>query len=154
LHFEQTTSLEEVLERQPDLTVIDDIVYRGGKTIARLCGKGKIYDHLLKPKGINASKIISKKLYPDEAIQVGNTVYIIEKKFQSGPGSVDEKLQTCDFKKKQYTKLLNSVGLYVEYVYVLNDWFKRPEYLDVHDYIKSVGCHFFFNEIPLAFLGL
>ena len=34
-----------------------------------------------------------------------NTIYVIEKKFQEGSGSVDEKLQTCDFKKRIYQKL-------------------------------------------------
>ena len=31
-----------------------------------------------------------------------NKLIIIEKKWQQIEGSVDEKLQTCDFKKKQY----------------------------------------------------
>jgi hypothetical protein len=154
LHFEQTTSLREIFENHPEFSVKDDFVYRGRHKIGLLCGKGKIYESLLRPKYVDPDKILSRKLYPDEAIKIGNTVYIIEKKFQSGPGSVDEKLQTCDFKKKQYAKLLAAVGLHVEYIYVLNDWFKRPEYTDVHNYIKSVGCHFFFNEIPLAILGL
>ena len=42
----------------------------------------------------------------------------------------------------------------VEYVYILNDWFNDPVYRDVLDYIKSVGCHYFFSELPLEFLGL
>jgi hypothetical protein len=75
-------------------------------------------------------------------------------KFQNGPGSVDEKLQTCDFKKKQYTKLLKKGGIKVEYIYVLNDWFRKPEYKNVLGYIREVGCHFYFNEIPLKALGL
>ena len=53
-------------------------------------------------------EIISKKLLPDDCIFViiNNTLFIIECKFQQVAGSVDEKLQTCDFKKKQYQKLL------------------------------------------------
>jgi hypothetical protein len=42
----------------------------------------------------------------------------------------------------------------VEYVYVLNDLFKNPSYKDVLDYINSVNCHYKFNELPLAWLGL
>jgi hypothetical protein len=63
-------------------------------------------------------------------------------------------LQTCDFKRKQYVKLVHQIGLKVEYVYVLNDWFKHPRYKDVLDYIHAMGCHYKFNELPLAWLGL
>ena len=43
------------------------------------------------------------------------TLFIIEVKYQQLAGSVDEKLQTCDFKRKQYLKLVNYLGLKVEY---------------------------------------
>jgi hypothetical protein len=46
-------------------------------------------------------------------------MYIIEIKYQETAGSVDEKLQTCDFKKKQYERLLRPLKLIVEYCYVL-----------------------------------
>ena len=69
-------------------------------------------------------------------------------------GSVDEKLQTCDFKLRQYKKMFEPIGLNVKYVYVLNDWFKKKEYADVLAYIKSVDCDYFFNELPLSYLGL
>jgi hypothetical protein len=85
---------------------------------------------------------------------VGKTVYIIEKKYQAGSGSVDEKLQTCDFKKKQYIKLFKPLNIKVEYYYVLNDWFRRPEYEDVFEYIESVGCKYFIEELPLEEVGL
>ena len=106
------------------------------------------------PKGIDYKRIISKKLLPDDALLVDNTLYVIEKKFQKCAGSVDEKIQTCDFKKKQYTKLLTPCNIRVEYYYVFNDWFKKPEYFDVKEYIIQVGCIYFFNEIPLSALGL
>ena len=83
-----------------------------------------------------------------------NTLYILELKFQEVAGSVDEKLQTCDFKNKQYCKLLAPLKIDVKYVYVLNDWFKKNEYKDVLSYVESVGCYYFFNEVPLAFFGL
>ncbi|GAB4415533.1 MAG: hypothetical protein OHK0032_11690 [Thermodesulfovibrionales bacterium] len=34
------------------------------------------------------------------------------------------------------------------------DWFNKPVYKDVLDYIHSVNCHYKFNELPLAWLGL
>lgn len=76
------------------------------------------------------------------------------KKYQARSGSVDEKLQTCDFKKKQYTKLFKPLNIKVEYYYVLNDWFRKPEYEDVFEYIESVGCKYFIEELPLDEIGL
>ena len=89
-----------------------------------------------------------------QRITKNNTFYIIECKYQQVGGSVDEKLQTCDFKKKQYKRLLASLNFEVEYIYILNDWFKKPEYKDVLAYIHSVGCDYYFNYIPLQRLGL
>lgn len=62
--------------------------------------------------------------------------------------------QNGDFKKKQYKRLLASLNFEVEYIYILNDWFKKPEYKDVLAYIHSVGCDYYFNYIPLQRLGL
>ena len=125
------------------------------KLVAHCFRKYNFYK-FLDEKGINWKKIISKKLLPDDALLViiRDTLFIIEIKYQEVSGSVDEKLQTCDFKKKQYLKLVTPLGLRVEYVYVLNDWFKKPEYKDVLDYIQSVNCHYKFNELPLSWLGL
>lgn len=39
-------------------------------------------------------------------------------------------------------------------IYMLNDWFRKPKYKDVLDYIISVGCQYYFNYIPLQKLGL
>lgn len=105
---------------------------------------------------VDYRNILSKKLLPDDALLVivRETLFIVEVKYQSVPGSVDEKLQTCDFKRKQYMKLVRPLGLKVEYVYVLNEWFKKPEYKDVLEYINSVNCHYKFEELPLSWLGL
>lgn len=154
LKFEQTTDLYSIFRKHQSFDVEGDNVMKDGEIVAVLCGKRKLYNNILMPRGIDYRDYISKQLLPDDAIMVNNKIFIIEKKFQSGSGSVDEKLQTCDFKKKQYNKLLSVAGLEVEYIYVLNDWFRRPEYNDVHEYILSVGCMYFFNEIPLATLGL
>ena len=107
-------------------------------------------------QGIKYKDYISKKLLPDDAIYVikNNTVYIIEVKFQEGSGSVDEKIQTCDFKKKQYQKLFSSLNYEVEYMYVLSNWFRHERYKDERDYIISVGCKYYFEYLPLAELGL
>lgn len=81
-------------------------------------------------------------------------MFFIKLKYQQVAGSVNEKLQTCDFKRKQYLKLVQPLDIKVEYVYVLNDWFKQPSYKDVLDYINSVNCHYKFNELPLTWLGM
>jgi len=130
-------------------------VYFNDKLIARTFKKHDFYRYL-KENGVDWKKIISKRLLPDDALLVieSKTLFIIEVKFQQRMGSVDEKLQTGDFKRKQYLKLVQSLGLKVKYVYVLNDWFKNPAYKDVLDYINSVDCYYRFKEIPLAWLGL
>lgn len=130
-------------------------VFFNEKLIARCFKKYDFYRFLEESK-IDWRKLLSKKLLPDDAMLViiRETLFIIEVKYQQVAGSVDEKLQTCDFKRKQYIKLVAPLGLRVEYIYVLNDWFKKPEYKDVLDYILSVNCHYKFNELPLAWLGL
>lgn len=106
--------------------------------------------------GLSYHEIVSKKLLPDDSIFVmdNNTVFIIEKKTQNKNGSVDEKLQTCDFKLKQYKKLFSPLNKEVKYYYLLDEWFLQPQYKDVLDYIISVGCHYRFNYIPLKEFGL
>ena len=119
--------------------------------------KYEFYRFLERPEyNINWKDHLSKRLLPDNGlfIIIRDTLFIIEIKFQQTPGSVDEKLQTCDFKRKQYTKLVHSLGWRVEYVYVLNDWYNKPEYKDVLDYIICVNCHYQFNTIPLRWFGL
>ena len=130
-------------------------IFFNGELVARCFKKFDFYKFLDEEK-INWKKLLSKRLLPDDAmlVIVRETLFIIEVKYQQVAGSVDEKLQTCDFKRKQYQKLVNPLGLKVEYVYVLHDWFKKPEYKDVLDYINSVNCHYKFNELPLAWLGL
>ena len=105
---------------------------------------------------IDYTKIVSKKLIPDDSIYViiNNTFFVIECKFQKVAGSVDEKLQTCDFKKKQYKKILSLLNMEVEYIYLLSEWFKQPQYRDVLEYIISVGCSYYFEYIPLSRFGL
>lgn len=130
-------------------------VFYNDELVAQIFKKGNFYK-FLKSKGVDWKNIISKKLLPDDSIYViiNNTFFVIECKSQKVQGSVDEKLQTCDFKKKQYQKLLSHLNMEVEYVYLLNNWFKKPEYRDVLDYIISVGCKYYFEYIPLKVLGL
>jgi hypothetical protein len=161
LRFEREIDLHSLLERIPGYS-INKLEGQAGlgvffenKLVAKCFRKNDFY-RFLNENNIEWKTIISRKLLPDDALFViiRETLFIIEVKYQQVAGSVDEKLQTCDFKRKQYLKLVTSLGLKVEYVYVLNDWFKKPEYKDVLDYIQSVNCYYKFNELPLAWLGL
>jgi hypothetical protein len=161
LNFESKVDFQTLLGKIPGYSIdkISDKVGMGvffeGKLVARCFKKHGFYKFLDESK-VDWHKMLSKKLLPDDAmlVIVRETLFIIEVKYQQVAGSVDEKLQTCDFKRKQYLKLVAPLGLKVEYVYVLNDWFKKPEYKDALDYINSVNCHYRFNELPLAWLGL
>jgi hypothetical protein len=141
LIFESRVTLEKALSALPGYEIKNDEVYFKGKKVAELYQKYKLYKNLLQPNGIDYSKIVSKKLLPDDAILVlkDETLFIIEIKFQEVAGSVDEKLQTCDFKNKQYTKLLSPLGISVKYTYILSDWFKDKRYRDVLEYVRSVA---------------
>lgn len=156
LIFEGQVDLAMFISQQEDYAINEkQEVFFNNKKIARIFKKHKLYD-FLKELDINWKECISRKLLPDDSIYViiNNTLHIIECKFQSVEGSADEKLQTCDFKKKQYQKLFSRANVAVEYIYLLNDWFRKPEYKDVLDYIISVRCQYYFNYIPLQKLGL
>lgn len=156
LIFEGKTDLSTFLSKQPNYSVVDnDVLYQGNK-VAEVYKKHKFYNVFLKKLEIDWTKYISKQLLPDDSIFVllNNTLFIIECKHQQVAGSVDEKLQTCDFKKKQYKKLMAPANIDVEYIYLLDNWFKDEKYKDVLDYIHSVGCDYYFEYIPLHRLGL
>ena len=119
------------------------------KKIGKDLSKHALY-RFLNDNGIDWKMLISKKLLPDEAYYdaTNNRVVIYEKKYQQTAGSADEKPQTCAFKIHEFKKLFSALGIIdVSYIYVFNDWFKKPEYADMLDYIKSVdGCDYLFAE--------
>ena len=156
LVFEGKVDLATFLSHQPHYSINGHDVYFDNKKVARVFKKNDFYSIFLKELNIDWTKCISKKLLPDDSIFVllNNTLFIIECKHQQVAGSVDEKLQTCDFKKKQYKKLMAPANIDVQYIYLLDEWFKNPRYKDVLDYIQSVGCDYYFEYIPLTKLGL
>lgn len=163
LIFEQRTDIEQLFRfRQVDGY---ELIESNNRTGYEIWFQGNLLAHCFKKRElyrfleqelyrIDWQDHLSKSLEPDNALLVVDTLYIIEVKFQQVPGSVDEKLQTCDFKRKQYSKLVRDLNWSVEYVYVLNDWFRKPEYRDTLDYIHAMNCHYLFNEIPLEWLHL
>ncbi len=155
LNFEKEKDVLSLLKTKKGYKVKGTAIFYNEKEVARSYKKNALYK-FLESEEVNYKKILSKKLLPDEALYVivNNTLFVIEVKFQKVAGSVDEKLQTCDFKRKQYAKLMAPLNIEVEYIYILSDWFKKPEYKDVLDYIISVGCQYYFGYLPLQKLGL
>ncbi len=155
LNFEKERNILEIIKKAKGYSVKGSIIYYKEKEVARSYRKNGLY-RLLAEKRVDWKKLVSKRLLPDEALYVivNNTLFIIEMKFQKVTGSVDEKLQTCDFKKKQYRKLMAPLNIEVEYIYILNDWFKSQAYKDTLDYVISVGCQYYFNYLPLQKIGL
>lgn len=156
LVYEGKVDLKTFLNQQPGYRVEGSHVLYQEKEVGQIFKKHELYSQFLKPRGIDWRNCISAQLLPDNGIYViiNNTVYIIEVKTQNVGGSVDEKLQTCDFKKKQYQKLFFPLNIEVQYIYILDEWFRNPRYKDVLDYIISVGCQYYFQYIPLQKLGL
>jgi len=154
LKFEKETSLANALEKS-GFRISQNEIYKGETLSGLLLGQHRLYKFLDAEK-VEWEKILSKKLLPDEAVlsKKVNSLTVVEKKWQETEGSVDEKLQTCGFKIRQYSRLLEPLGVKVKYVYLLNDWFSRPRYADVLEYIKEVGADYHFKSLPLELLDL
>lgn len=131
-----------------------DIFYNN-EHVAESFKKYELYRYL-ELLGIDWKNILSKRLLPDDAIYVihNNTIFIIEVKYQEVAGSVDEKLQTCGFKLNQYKKLFAPLNHNVEYIYILNDWFRKDQYSDTLNYIIAMNCKYYFEYLPLHEIGL
>lgn len=149
LKFERDTSLEDALTAA-NFVVAADIVYRAEKEVGELLGKTKLY-RFMAANGVDWKQRLSTRLMPDDALfaKQSRTLTIVEKKWQEVQGSVDEKLQTCGFKLRQYRNLTSGLGINVKYVYLLNDWFEHPKYDDVRAYIKETGADYHFGSLPL-----
>ncbi len=155
-YFEGKVDFLTFIKMQKNYSVKGNVIFYNGVEVALSFKGGGLYKYL-RENGIDYKNFISKKLLPDDAIFVviNNTFFILEIKFQKVAGSTDEKLQTCDFKIKQYRKLLSPLNVEVQYIYILSDWFKKPAYKDVLDYIISInGCFYYFNYLPLQKIGL
>lgn len=157
LHFEKKVDFLTLMSQMKNYEIRNNFeIFYLWKKVAETYKKHELYRKLLEPNGVKYLNLISKKLLPDNAVYVilKETLFIIEIKYQEVAWSVDEKLQTCDFKKKQYTRLLTPLRLNVEYCYILSEWFMKKEYKDVLNYIQSVWCKYFFETLPLDYLWL
>jgi hypothetical protein len=101
LIYEGKVDLKTFLNQQPGYRVVGSTVIYQDEVVAQIFQKYELYSEFLAPRGIDWKNCISSQLLPDNGIYViiNNTVFIIEVKTPNTPGSVDEKLQTCDFKR-------------------------------------------------------
>ena len=122
LVFEGKTDLSKFLESQPHYSVVGHDVFYDAEKVAEVYKKHNFYSVFLKKLDIDWKQYLSKQLLPDDCIFVllNNILFIIECKHQEVAGSVDEELQTCDCKKKQYKKLMSATNIDVEYIYLLD----------------------------------
>ena len=123
---------------------------------ARILIMNEFYQFLFE-ENVDWHLIISTKLLPDDSVILviaREVLFVINLKYQRVTCHDDEDLQACDFTRKQYIKLVAPLGFKVDYIFVLNDWFRRKEYEDILEYIRSVSCEYVFNEFPSNWLGL
>jgi hypothetical protein len=154
LAFEKKTSLEDALVNAQFL-VQNYKVFREDNLLGELAPKSRLYKYL-QHNFENWESPLSANLRPDEALFTtkSSRLHIVEKKWQEVSGSVDEKLQTCGFKMRQYNRLLDGTGLELKFTYLLNDWFTHARYADVLKYIEDSGAHYHFEAVPLSELDL
>lgn len=154
LAFERETSLEDALI-DAGFEVEKFKISKNGKYLGDLMGKSQLYK-FLDANNVDWKNRVSARLFPDEAIySLGSKkLTVIEKKWQQGSGSTDEKLQTSGFKLRQYNRLVDGLGVKVQFIYLLSDWFSHPRYADVLSYIRESGADYHFKSVPLELLDL
>lgn len=103
--FEKSSNIFKSLSQRNEFDKKNGKLLFENEVIAEEYNQHNFYTYLTN-KGIDWKKIVSKKLLPDNAIITNSKVLIFEVKYQQVAGSVDEKLQTCDFKKKAISKTM------------------------------------------------
>ena len=73
----------------------------------------------------------------------GNNVYIVELKFQQGGGSVCEKLQTYNYKLRNFQDRYPDKKIH--YIYGLHEWFRSNCMAEVY-YMKKDGIPYFWGD--------
>jgi len=127
-------------------------ITRGGKSCGIILIKSEFVNYL-KNKGINPKDHVSKVEIPDYVIITDKYCHVIEVKYQSVAGSVDEKIETSGFKIRQFRKMVSNLGIDTTYTYVFNDWFKQHRYTDMLDYIIELKNNYVYNELKCSDIG-
>ena len=133
-------------------------VFRKGEAVTDILilTKTELYAFLKDTSDFETYKgITSRRNDPDAVVVVGNVIHIIEMKFQSeGKDTQYAILPYCDFKKRQYQKLVNGLDYKIKFHYLLSDNMNVPRNKDIFQYIEDVRCDYYFGEIPLSVFGL
>lgn len=169
LSYEKDTDFLDIIVKQTNL-VVKEIeskktiksraaeIYKSNKLIGYFFEQDSIYREFFKPRKYDYKKEVKYSLLKPDSVfvnEISKTVYIIEKKYQEGTGSVDEKIQTCDYKKNYfYAPKFKKLGYKTEFFYLLSPFYDAEKYSNVFSYIKQKGCRYFFNVIPLKEFGL
>jgi len=113
-----------------------------GNTFIKLT-KGELKNYMITQKEYIKNE---KSLQPDECYldEKNKILNIIEKKFQQTYGSVDEKIQTAEFKKWFYEKQYPNYT--IKYCYCLSDWFKQDKYKPDLEFNKIKGFEVFWGK--------
>ena len=113
--------------------------------------QNKIYDKI-NTKELSLKKVGKKmgtRKRPDIAVlnELNKTINILEIKYQTGNGSVDEKLETGIYKKDYFEELFKPYGYSITYSYILNNYFKINKYKRIIKYNKDKDIKMFiFNN--------
>ena len=105
-----------------------------------------------KTTGLKMEEIFGKKYLPDEAVIFNNVLYVVEKKKQSGVGSVDEKIQTGPYKLAMYKECAKLLGLNdAKYIYLLSgEYFNVPKFTKHQiPFLAANGIPTYFDKLPL-----
>ena len=78
LNFEKEYDILEILKKAKDYSVKGNVIYYRDKEVAKSYRKQGLYK-LLTEKKVDWRKLVSKRLFPDEALYViiNNTLFII-----------------------------------------------------------------------------
>lgn len=133
------------------------------KDIGIITQKNRFYDVM--KAHYNLDNANHKKWQPDEVFFnfETNTVFIVEKKWQSGQGSVDEKILGFNSKRYLYQKNFNQLPKepkpMVQFCALFNsDWWLSDSnverYQDSFDILRMDGIKIFFNAYDYRWFGL
>lgn len=159
LSYERDYDLSEAIINSGKYTIDDNAFVIEKSTNVKkgkLASKNDFYLYLEK-KHVLWNDIVSKKYLPDEAFFnfKKKILYIVEKKYQDGFGSVDEKLQTFPFKKERYEDLVKSLKYSVSFYFLGNDYFNKSTFGDVWEYFETHQIKKYISQkIPLKDFGL
>jgi len=150
LQYESLTDLNPVevnLSTRIRNGIHNEVAFEGYSRKFILANKSMLHKYMKQIGELNPDLIpASGCKEPDEAYieTEQKVVFIIEKKFQQGHGSVDEKIQTGHFKAEHYAELFPKYK--VHYIYCLSDWFKRDEYKSPLRYLKKHNIPVFWGS--------